>query len=473
MTTAVLPTRSCGHLHTQHLPATSHQNLPNLYVRHPATRALCRLVEPASSLDVLREHIEACTGIPTSIQGALRCEQHRSKPIHTLPQLEGLAHSSPVTVLEVTCAEQGRAGLLGGKGGFGSLLRSLAKNTSTTNFGSCRDLQGRRLRHVQQEEEIARWTEEQKRKGVEQKKGRGWQKEYIALKKTGHFLEKRMCTFGADCRYKWKCRYRHPGDDEAEQEEVNKESREKVVQGPLKNFFGHINKPLKGVIGVTTQRKAQNDIMAGLKIGGGKTRGLKRRRVGLKRKRKPAPVPERQEEEPAAKKAKTEETPSGPVSSDDDDLGFEIGGALPSSARNLLASEKSKTTGGSWGEKAEDLAALRNEKDLIIPIDADFKETRKRLKKERRRRHREREAQLRAEKEKKMVGGWLFEQEPKKKAADKNEADDDMYLGDLFNDNDDSKSAAPAAQTADTPMPEKKPVQSTTNEDEIDLDGLL
>ena len=41
--------------------------------------------------------------------------------------------------------------LRGGKGGFGSLLKSQSRQAgakSTTNFGACRDLQGRRLRHV-------------------------------------------------------------------------------------------------------------------------------------------------------------------------------------------------------------------------------------------------------------------------------------------------------------------------------------
>eukprot|EP00965_Chrysotila_dentata_P054567 1811201-Pleurochrysis_carterae.AAC.1 len=38
--------------------------------------------------------------------------------------------------------------LLGGKGGFGAMLRSAGKNgVKTTNFDACRDLNGRRLRH--------------------------------------------------------------------------------------------------------------------------------------------------------------------------------------------------------------------------------------------------------------------------------------------------------------------------------------
>ena len=42
-----------------------------------------------------------------------------------------------------------RDGLLGGKGGFGSLLRSMKPKTKPTeNFEACRDLSGRILRNV-------------------------------------------------------------------------------------------------------------------------------------------------------------------------------------------------------------------------------------------------------------------------------------------------------------------------------------
>jgi hypothetical protein len=53
-----------------------------------------------------------------------------------------------------------RSGLLGGKGGFGSLLRgnsgtALARQTS--NFDACRDLQGRRMRHVNNAKMLEEW----------------------------------------------------------------------------------------------------------------------------------------------------------------------------------------------------------------------------------------------------------------------------------------------------------------------------
>ncbi|DAZ92393.1 TPA: hypothetical protein N0F65_003776 [Lagenidium giganteum] len=56
-----------------------------------------------------------------------------------------------------------RGGLLGGKGGFGAMLRSMGKGSgakATTDYGACRDLNGRRLRHVNQEIAMHKWKEE-------------------------------------------------------------------------------------------------------------------------------------------------------------------------------------------------------------------------------------------------------------------------------------------------------------------------
>ena len=52
-------------------------------------------------------------------------------------------------------------GLKGGKGGFGAMLRSQAKKKSkkTMDFGACRDLSGRRLRHVNDEILLKKWQD--------------------------------------------------------------------------------------------------------------------------------------------------------------------------------------------------------------------------------------------------------------------------------------------------------------------------
>lgn len=55
----------------------------------------------------------------------------------------------------------------GGKGGFGTLLKGQSKQAGakrTTDFGACRDLQGRRLRHVNDEIKLRKWREMQQRK---------------------------------------------------------------------------------------------------------------------------------------------------------------------------------------------------------------------------------------------------------------------------------------------------------------------
>lgn len=56
-----------------------------------------------------------------------------------------------------------RGALLGGKGGFGALLRSSTTKVGakkTSNFSASRDLSGRRMRHVEAEEAIAKWNSE-------------------------------------------------------------------------------------------------------------------------------------------------------------------------------------------------------------------------------------------------------------------------------------------------------------------------
>mmetsp|Transcript_13752 Transcript_13752/g.23640 ORF Transcript_13752/g.23640 Transcript_13752/m.23640 type:complete len:257 (+) Transcript_13752:54-824(+) len=53
--------------------------------------------------------------------------------------------------------------LRGGKGGFGSLLRGSSTGVGqkkTSNFDACRDLSGRRLRHINNEKKLGEWMEQ-------------------------------------------------------------------------------------------------------------------------------------------------------------------------------------------------------------------------------------------------------------------------------------------------------------------------
>lgn len=90
--------------------------------------------------------ISARTGVPLPF---LRLVQ-ANKPITALHDLH------PDYTLHITL------GLNGGKGGFGSLLRSMnPKKKQVDNFESCRDLSGRRLRNGLNEQRIEEWKQRQ------------------------------------------------------------------------------------------------------------------------------------------------------------------------------------------------------------------------------------------------------------------------------------------------------------------------
>ena len=69
----------------------------------------------------------------------------------------------------------------GGKGGFGTLLKGQSKQAgakTTLDFGACRDLSGRRLRHVNDEIKLRKWRE------LQQKRERGEEVDELAALQT-------------------------------------------------------------------------------------------------------------------------------------------------------------------------------------------------------------------------------------------------------------------------------------------------
>jgi len=121
---------------------------------------------PASaSVAALREEAARRSGVP-SAELRLRCgttELHDA----TLLSASGVDRFPVRTALR----------LFGGKGGFGAMLRTAGKGgVKTTNFDACRDLNGRRLRHVNSEAKLREWeanADERKRKKAEDKARRG------------------------------------------------------------------------------------------------------------------------------------------------------------------------------------------------------------------------------------------------------------------------------------------------------------
>jgi len=111
--------------------------------------------------------------------------------------------------------------ICGGKGGFGALLRGASTRVGqkkTSNFGACRDLNGRRIRHVDDEKSLADWEVEEHKLDAKQLR-----EEYRKIKK-GEKTETRMCKFGDACKYRDRCRFHHEIDDREAAERAKAES---------------------------------------------------------------------------------------------------------------------------------------------------------------------------------------------------------------------------------------------------------
>ncbi|XWS76879.1 hypothetical protein CRYUN_Cryun01aG0216100 [Craigia yunnanensis] len=102
----------------------------------------------------VKHRIQEITQIPISFQRLIRGHQLKEDSV--------ISHSNATLNLSLR--------LLGGKGGFGSLLRGAATKAGqkkTSNFEACRDMSGRRLRHVNAEKRLEEWkAEEEERKLV-------------------------------------------------------------------------------------------------------------------------------------------------------------------------------------------------------------------------------------------------------------------------------------------------------------------
>jgi len=119
------------------------------------------------------EFIQTKESLPTSI--GWKCEQN-GKIVKGAEQLPSLV--STVTVLP-------KGGLLGGKGGFGSLLRSIgAQIEKTTNHEAMRDLSGRRQRDVNNEQRLKNYVA-----GASEREREAREKKEIKLEKLRRLAE--------------------------------------------------------------------------------------------------------------------------------------------------------------------------------------------------------------------------------------------------------------------------------------------
>ncbi len=123
----------------------------------------CLAFEDAASLRegvavaALARRLEASEGVPAREQ-AFACGATLFTPRDaSRPRLPALDEVSCHLLLRVA----------GGKGGFGSLLRASRSGATTTNFDACRDLSGRRIRHVNAERKLAEDQRREKERELE------------------------------------------------------------------------------------------------------------------------------------------------------------------------------------------------------------------------------------------------------------------------------------------------------------------
>lgn len=115
------------------------------------SRTLCiSLPSVSATVAALKEQLQLREGVPAALVELYADGQRLAADAH-VPRLPALVRARL------------RGGLRGGKGGFGAMLRSSGKGAgakATTSFGACRDLNGRRLRHVNQEVAVQKWRDD-------------------------------------------------------------------------------------------------------------------------------------------------------------------------------------------------------------------------------------------------------------------------------------------------------------------------
>ncbi|XP_061353006.1 uncharacterized protein LOC133297814 [Gastrolobium bilobum] len=125
----------------------------NMFVKHLDGKTLTLLFpSPIAYANSIKDRLFELTGIPTQHQRLVTGCRHlndEKSAIWCSPEGGNMFPSVRLLLR-----------LKGGKGGFGSLLRGAATKAGqkkTNNFDACRDMSGRRLRHVNAEKRLEEW----------------------------------------------------------------------------------------------------------------------------------------------------------------------------------------------------------------------------------------------------------------------------------------------------------------------------
>ncbi|CAJ1961286.1 unnamed protein product [Sphenostylis stenocarpa] len=135
----------------------------NLFVKHLDGKTLTLLFpSPILYASSIKDRLFELTGIPSQHQRLVTgfCHLNDDKSAIQCSPEDGNMFPSVRLLLR----------LKGGKGGFGSLLRGAATKAGqkkTNNFDACRDMSGRRLRHVNAEKRLEEWKAEEEERRLE------------------------------------------------------------------------------------------------------------------------------------------------------------------------------------------------------------------------------------------------------------------------------------------------------------------
>ncbi|CAI9101132.1 OLC1v1038390C1 [Oldenlandia corymbosa var. corymbosa] len=189
------------------------------------THRFLNFTNPIIPTQSLKRQIETLTSVPSHLQLLLLHHHNPPTLLHdeeNLPCGSSSGHFPAVVHLLLR--------LRGGKGGFGSLLRGSATKAGqkkTNNFDACRDMSGRRIRHVNAEKKFEEWKAE-----ADERKLEKVAEEYIKKKSKEMAKKGKGNGNGAGAAVdEYVRKYRE--DSERCREEVERSVRESIKQALL------------------------------------------------------------------------------------------------------------------------------------------------------------------------------------------------------------------------------------------------
>jgi len=147
---------------------------------------------------------------------------------------------------------------LGGKGGFGTLLKIQSKKAgakTTLDFGACRDLNGRRLRHVNDEIKLRKWRSNLNNSGEEEENVAGWHLDLPGWARNEAGSEK--------VRKRNEMKFRRERQREEEEREIKKRKKEAEVLKREQLVMDYADKPINDPY--SNEGGMENAIKQGLK----------------------------------------------------------------------------------------------------------------------------------------------------------------------------------------------------------------